>query len=234
MGTEPVAPVRLLLVPSPLLGPATWAPVAAELRQRGWDVLQPAPYADVAHPADVLAHLLRAVPQDAPLVLVPHSNAGLYAAALAAELDVRGIVFVDAGVPADEPVTPTAPPQFRTFLAGLADHLGVLPVWTAWWEGEDVNALFPDREQEAAVVAEQLRLPLAYFDEGVPSPAGWRDLPAAYLAFGDTYAAERAEAERRGWPTRTLVGEHLHAIVDPSGVADALVGLLGRMGFRGA
>ena len=64
----------------------------------------------------------------------------------------------------------------------------------------------------------------------MPSPPGWEDLPAAYLAFGDTYADERADAARRGWPVATLQGLHLHPLVDPAGVAEALEGLLARLG----
>ena len=107
----------------------------------------------------------------------------------------------------------------------------MLPVWTSWWAGEDLSGLFPDAVARAAVEAEQARLPLAYFDAVVPSPPGWADLPAAYLAFGDAYAEERAVAGARGWPTATLAGEHLHPLVDPDGVAEALKGLLGQLGL---
>jgi hypothetical protein len=33
--------MRLALLPSPLLGPAVWTPVAAELTRRGWDARLP-------------------------------------------------------------------------------------------------------------------------------------------------------------------------------------------------
>jgi hypothetical protein len=78
------------------------------------------------------------------------------------------------------------------------------------------------------VVAEEARLPLDYFRGMMPVPRGWDEgLPAAYLAFGETYAAERADAAKRGWPTRTLAGLHLHMLVDPAEVASALLELLG-------
>jgi hypothetical protein len=224
----------LVLLASPLLGPAVWSPVAAELRHRGWSVVEPPPYAEVVGPGDVLGHLLAAVPRHEPVILVPHSNAGLYVAALADRLDARGVVFVDAGLPAEAPATPSAPPAFRQFLSGLVDHDGLLPVWTAWWPAEDLEGLFPDGRARASVESEQRRLPIAYFEAAVPSPARWRDLPAAYLAFGDTYAAERASAEELGWPTAMLPGQHLHTLVDPAAVADALLGLVGQMGIKGA
>lgn len=226
--------VLLVLVASPLLGPAVWRPVAGELGERGWDVVVPAPYGEVKEPADVVEHLLAAAPEDAPVVLVPHSNAGLYVAALAAELDVRGVVFVDAGLPARAATTPTAPEPFREFLAGLADERGLLPVWTQWWPSDDVDGLFPGERSRAAVEAEQVRLPLAYFDAAVPSPSGWEAAPAAYLAFGHTYDEEHAEARRRGWPVARLEGGHLHPLADPGGVAEALEGLLWQIGISGA
>ena len=233
MTTESLARPALALLGSPLLGPAVWEPVAAVLRDRGWRVVIPGPYPAVTLPEDAVEHLLEALPAGVPLVLVPHSNAGLYVATLAAGLAVRGVVFVDAGLPGPGPATPTAPPAFRDFLAGLAGPDDRLPVWSDWWPPDEFAGLFPDEHSRAAVGAEQQRLPLGYFDADVPTPAGWRSLPAAYLAFGDTYAAERVEAEGRGWPTATLPGRHLHLLVDPLAVADTLHALLGQMGLKG-
>jgi hypothetical protein len=229
--TEPVTRPALALLPSPLLGPAVWKPVAERLVRSGWQVLVPPPLGAVTGPDEVVERLLAHLPDHEPLVLVPHSNAGLYVAAIAAARDVRAVVFVDAGLPSLDGTTPTAPASFRELLAGLADVDGVLPVWTSWWAADDLSGLFPDAAARAAVEAEQAALPLAYFDAGVPSPPGWADLPVAYLAFGDAYAEEAAVAEARGWPTTTLEGKHLHPLVDPDGVARALVGLLGRLGF---
>jgi hypothetical protein len=217
---------RLVLVPSPLLGPAVWAPVADELRRRGRSVSVAGPAGPVGSPTDVVRGLLAELAPGEPLTLVPHSNAGLYVAALAAERPVEGVVFVDAGLPSSAPTTPATPPAFRAFLAGLVGDDGLLPPWTRWWPAEDVDALFPDAQTRAAVEREQRRLPLGYFEADVPTPPGWERLPAAYLAFGDTYADERAEARGRGWPVETLPGEHLHLLVDPVAVTDALVRLL--------
>lgn len=228
MGTERVS---LVLLASPLLGPAVWGPVGERLTDDGWDVVVAPVVGAITSPEDVLARLLPAIPADVPVLLVPHSNAGLYVAALAETRDVRGVVFVDAGMPADGPTTPTAPAELRAFLATLADDAGLLPVWTRWWADEDLEGLFPDARARAAVESEQVRLPLTYFDGQVPSPGGWRALPAAYLAFGDTYAAERAEARQRGWPVTTLEGGHLHLLADPVAVSAALEGLVGQLGF---
>jgi hypothetical protein len=217
---------RLVLLPSPLLGPATWAPVATELRRRKHAVLVAAPDGPVRSPDDVLAGLLAVIPDEPDLVLVPHSNSGLYVAALARRRDVCGLVFVDAGLPCAGPSTPVAPDGLVGHLADLAAVGGLLPPWTEWWPAPSVRELFPDDEVRVAVEGEQRRLPLAYFRGRVPSPPGWERLPASYLAFGDTYAAERDDAARRGWPVETLPGRHLHQLVAPGAVADALERLL--------
>jgi hypothetical protein len=223
--------VSLALVASPLLGPAVWAPVAEALRSRGWEVVVPKAYPNVGRPDDVVAHLLSEIAGEQPVVLVPHSNAGLYVGALAAARPVAAVVFADAGLPADAPTTPAAPPRFREFLASLAGPDGLLPPWTRWWSAEDLQAELPDPGAREAVEREQQRLPLAYFDSEIPSPPGWEALPAAYLAFGSTYAAERDRAERRGWPVTTLDGGHLLPLRRPEPVALALEGLVGKLGL---
>jgi hypothetical protein len=221
---DPDAPLHVL-VPSPLLGPAVWDPVATALRRRGRRaVVVPSPGTAPRGPLDFRDHLLRAVPRDEPVILVPHSNAGLYVPAVVHERDVVGAVFVDAGLPPPSGPVRMVPEQRLRNLAHLADADGLLPPWTAWWDPAEVDALFPDVTTRQAVEAEQQRLPIDYFRGQLEAPAGWdQDLPGAYLAFGGTYAAESAEARQRGWRVRTFQGAgHLHLLVDPSGVADAI------------
>jgi hypothetical protein len=220
----------MVLLGSPLLGPRVWVPLAAELVRRGRAVSVAQPSRPVESPADVVRAFLEAVPPGEPPILVPHSNAGLYVAQVAAAVPSRGVVFVDAGLPTPSPSAPTAPDWLRERLAGLADADGLLAPWTQWWPDSDVAALFPDARTRRDLEAEEPRLPLAYFDAEVPTPPGWERLPAAYLAFGDTYADERAEAVRRAWPVSTLPGGHLHMLVDPTGVAAALTGLVDQWG----
>lgn len=217
----------IALVPSPLLGSETWEPVRQRLEAAGRDaeVLAVPPDA-TAGPDDVLRALLAALPRERHVVLVPHSNAGLYVAALAAGRAVDAVVFVDAGLPAPDGPTPTAPAALLPFLAAQADDAGVLPPWTQWWPEQDVAALFPDDDVRARVERQQPRLPLAYFHGTVPAPPGWAALPCAYLAFGSTYADEAARATAEGWVVSRVPGRHLHMLVDPDGVAAELDRLL--------
>lgn len=226
--------VVLALLPSPLLGPAAWQTVAALLMQAGWRVVTPVA-AQVAPrtPDDVLRSFLTALPADQDLVLIPHSNAGLYVPALTAERRVIAYVFVDAGLPASYGRVRLAPPALLDFLAQKADDNFLLPPWTSWWDEADVARLFPNVEVREQLEREQQRLPLSYFSQSLPVPSGWDTRPGAYLAFGDTYLSERQEAARRGWPVHTLSGgEHLHTLVDPPQVAAEINDLLAALGVR--
>jgi hypothetical protein len=216
-----------LLLPSPLLGPATWRPVESWLRGQGHDARAVEFGPEPRTSAQVL-DAVAAAADDQTVVLVPHSNAGLYAPYLTTLIDVRATVFVDAALPdpaAEGKETPLAPAAFMDFLQTLADDQGVLPPWTQWWG--DVADLFPDSSARQAVEREQQRLPLTYFTSRIPVPTGWTDRQAAYLAFGETYAAERDRAMRMGWPTRTMAGGHLHALQDPAAVGSAILDLSG-------
>lgn len=181
-------------------------------------------------PEEVLAAFTAAVPAGA--VLVPHSNAGLYAPALAAAGDATATVYVDAALPSAEPTSPLAPPGLLEHLAGLVDDEGLLPPWTRWWDEADLAGLFPDAAWRARVEQEQPRLPWAYFTSRVPVPAGWTARPSAYLAFGGTYAEEAARAREEGWPVDVLDGGHLHLLHDPDAVAASIVTLLAGLAGR--
>lgn len=177
---------------------------------------------------------LVALPEDQDLVLVPHSNAGLYAPAIAAERAVSAMVFVDASLP--PPLggeAPVVPAEFFELLAARADGNEVLPPWTEWWEDEEVAALFPDEQTRNTVEREQRALPLSYFRDSVPVPTGWNRCRCAYLAFGSTYEAETTAARDMGWPVRVLPGEHLEMLVHPELVAEAIADLLQSATRRG-
>jgi hypothetical protein len=113
----------------------------------------------------------------------------------------------------------------------MADEDGLLPPWTNRWNEADVAALFPDAATRERIEQEQHQLPLSYFEEALPIPPGWDRCPAAFLAFGETYASERDEAERRHWPVKTLPGAHLHQLIEPDHVAGELIALIAGLGI---
>lgn len=216
----------LVLLPSPLLPALVWHPVAQRLAAAGWQVAQVAEAPAPRTAEQVRACFLAAIPADRDAILIPHSNAGLYVPGLAAERRVQGYVFVDAGLPPAAGQVRLAPEEFADFLAAKADQDGMLPPWTQWWDSADISGLFPSEEVRGQVERGQQPMPLSYFAGSLPAPPGWDDRPGAYLGFGATYAAERAAAAARGWPTAVLDGQHLHQLVDPDRVAAEIQALL--------
>jgi hypothetical protein len=214
----------LVLLSSPLLGAVAWQPVADMLRDQGARAVI-VEALDPQTPEQVLEAFTAGLPSDDEVILVPHSNAGLFAPSVAVAGGPRTLatVFVDAALPAPAGSTPLAPPDFYDFLAGLADQ-GRLPPWTEWW-GAAGRGLFPSGEWQRRVEAKQPRLPLSYFRGTVGAPAGWTQTPCAYLAFGDTYADEIQQARSHGWPIRVLNGGHLHMLHDPQAVAHTILEL---------
>ena len=209
-----------------MVPPVVWHPVAELLRADGWQVAE-APSLGRAPSSfdDALASFLVAVPKDQDVVPISHSNAGLYVPALTTHRRVVGYVFVDAVLPPPSGQAPMIPPDLYEFLVPKADAEGMLPGWTQWWD-EDISGLFPNADVQAEIERAEPRLLLSYFRGAVSIPAGWDKHPAAYLSFGDSYAQERADATSRGWPVRTIPGEHLHMLVNPTQVTAELTALL--------
>jgi hypothetical protein len=224
-----------VLIHSPSVGPATWTPVAGELARRGHEALVPSLLTvgtgePPAWPRVVAAvtGALAAVPPDRPVVLVPHSNAGIFLPVVrrAVRQPVAATVFVDAAIPARAGATPVAQGEFLDFVRGLVRPDGLLPRWTDWWDEADVAPMFPDGSTRRLVCDEQPRLPLSYYEQAVPVPDGWDDHPCAYVIFWAAYESTAEEAQARGWPVRRIPGQHLHQIVDPPAVTDAIISLV--------
>jgi pimeloyl-ACP methyl ester carboxylesterase len=217
----------VLLIPSTLLGPMTWASTARILADLGRQVRVPSMQgvAGAAVPywpagVDAIVESARAE----PVILVPHSNSGLYVPAVVNALgeQVRGVVFVDAALPGSGAFA------LREFLDGLADADGLLPPWTSWWDPSEVAGLFPDGEVREQVEAEQVRMPVDYYDHLPPTVDGWDRQPCGYIWFAEPYNERADEAVAKGWPTRRVAGRHLHMLVDPEAVAAAVLEIAGR------
>jgi hypothetical protein len=117
------------------------------------------------------------------------------------------------------------PERFMDQLAALAVG-GKLPPWSTWWGEDAMRDLVADEGLRNELAADMPSLPLAYFVERVPSPAGWDRLPCGYLLLSDAYGDAAAEARDRKWPVEVVTGSnHLHIVVAPEAVADALLRL---------
>ncbi|WP_239161810.1 alpha/beta hydrolase [Acrocarpospora phusangensis] len=217
-----------VLVHSPSVGPSTWTPVAGALRARGRAAVVPS-LVDIGTGAPpywprVVDEVTASAPAGA-LVIVAHSNAGLFVPLIVEALrgQIASCLFVDAALPPRTGSTRAAEPEHLAFLSAMADADGVLPRWTDWWPEEAVAELVPDEAVRRQVVAEQPRLPLAYYDQEIPVPARWDHVRGAYLWFGEPYARAAKEADERGWPVTRIPGDHLHQVVAPERVAEWLI-----------
>ena len=221
----PRVPRRLVILPSPLLGPASYAPLASSLTDHGsLTVVAPLPEGGVT-PERVLDLFRSTVAESGATLLLAHSNAGYYAPIVADELGLPTI-FMDAALPVeDASQTVLAPTAFAGFVASLPIRDGLLPPWPLWWDRADIAQLVPDEHWLDLVTREAPRLAPTYFTTPIPVPRGWDGRPAAYLGFGDTYAAELAFAERAGWVVRREDGHHLTHLAEPCRVADIVLAL---------
>jgi hypothetical protein len=226
---------RLVLLHSPLLGPASWGGVAGELSRLGWSAQAPAWPRLSAIAGGYYASLASGLAATldgqgrGDLILAAHSGAGPLLPGLAAALaaPVLGVVFVDALLPhPGRSWFDTAPAQMRDQLRAGA-QMGQLPPWDDWWPPGALERLAPDPVQRQALIAELEPLPQAYFEEAAPDV----DLtaPAAYLQLSGGYDDEARIAGRQGWPVVRLPLNHLAPVSQPRAVAAALASLAGRL-----
>ena len=231
-----------VLVHSPSVGPATWQPVAGRLRELGHEAVVPSLLGVGDGGPPFWPRVVEAVRAgladgggggsgggggDEPVVLVAHSNAGVFMPVVVRGLGrpVRCLIFADATIPGPGEATPMAEEEFLPFLRDLAGPDGRLPRWTDWWGEVDLGPMFPDARTRDVITAEQPRLPYAYYLEQVPAFAGWDEQPCGYVRFSEGYEGQAARARERGWPVLEVPGEHLHQIVDPDAVANAILAL---------
>lgn len=222
---------RFVLVHSPLVGASSWRPAA---RRLGDDTIVPslAGFAAAAPPRWRYAvdAVVAAVGDASDVTLVGHSGAGALLPPITDALGdvVAAIVFVDAPLPPASGTASPVPPDFRDFLADLAGPDGTLPPWSRWWGEDAMQTLVPDASLRAALEADMERLPLAYFDEVVPVPAGWDARRVAYVQLSAVCEPDANDARERGWPVERIDGTHLDLATRPDVVCDAIFRALGR------
>jgi hypothetical protein len=230
-------PHAYVLVHSPITGPGTWEPVAAELDGR--DIAATVPdLIDDGSPPFWRQHarcVVRSIAEDiepgVPLVLVAHSGAGQL-------LGVLGPVLRDAGyhVAAEILADAGLPPGGRSRLEqlgeeapGAADELReALDDGTPFpaWDDETLRPLVPDDDRRRRLREGLRPQPAGYWVEQIPTAVDWPDAPVGALVFSDGYAGTIDAAQAHGWPLRRLEGDnHFLALADPPHVADELLAL---------
>jgi len=211
------------LVHSPLVGPATMKPLAAELAARRWRATAPDLRSSARTLGDFCAAAVRAVPTAD--VVIGHSGAGAVLPTVAARVGARCTVFVDAVLPA-ETTTYLPSPGFLDFIDTLPLHDGLLPAWHHWWPSDKVAELLPDERARRVVLDEIPAVPRSFYDDEIELPPSWWTQPACYLQLSPAYDDELARADQHRWPTARRVGGHLDLVVHPAEVADAIVELV--------
>jgi hypothetical protein len=230
--------VRLLLVHSPLIGPASWDAVAVDLAGRGYEVSLPDLTGTLTAGPPYVTRQAEAIARAAsgrPAVLIGHSGAGsLLALAGALAGQVQGYVFVDARLPAPgQSWMDAVPGGVAVQRREMADAEGWLPPWSQWWGDEALAELLPDPGMRRAFAAGCPRLPLAMFTEVHPPVPRWPDAPAAYLQLSEAYEDQAARARELGWPVTQRMTHHLALLTEPGIVAAAVCELLGHIGQAG-
>jgi hypothetical protein len=210
-----------VLVHSPVTGPSTWRWAAAELAARGHRVSVPAVGA-VSHWQQFVDAVAAQSGDASEVVVVGHSGAGPLLPQIAAAIDARQLVFVDADIPPHHGEARLMPAEILAGLRKIAVD-GMLPPWSEWFGPAVMAELVPDRKRRAVITAELPRLPVSCFEESVPVPPGWAGTGAGYVLLSEeAYGSQAVAAEARGWPVIRLPGGHLDIVTRPATVAAAI------------
>jgi hypothetical protein len=101
---------------------------------------------------------------------------------------------------------------------------GMLPKWSEWFGAEVLEALVPDRNRRAVVLAELPELSISYFEGRPQMPREWSSIEGAYILLSDPYRPDAG-------PIPRMVGHgatrgHLDIVTRPADVAEALLEVL--------
>ncbi len=173
------------------------------------------------------ARTLASIPAARALTFVAHSGAGPLLPAIRhlSDRPVAAYLFVDAGIPKDgasrldliAEESPDFAMQFRQALISGERF----PTWS----DADLAEVIPDADQRRQMLMELRPRSLGFFEEPIPVFEGWPDAPCGYLKFSPVYEPYAALARKNGWAYRELHAGHFHMLVDPPGVARALLDL---------
>jgi alpha/beta hydrolase family protein len=219
----------LLFVHSPVVGPSSWTYTADILRDKGFGCVVPdlTDVASMGRPyypkyAKTAATAVDGISDT--VILVGHSAAGALLPAVAEAVGDRmtGAVFADAMLPQPgRSWFDTAPTGLETQLRGLADD-GLLPPYHEWFAPGTLAEVVPDPVRRERLIAENPRLPVAYFDEPAPTAQFTESIACAFIRLGAPFDAAADKAERLGWWVARRDWDHLRMLSDPAAVADVI------------
>jgi hypothetical protein len=230
----------IVLLHSPLVGAESWGALPEALRRAGADALTVRVDGDGRPPfaeryvRQAVGSVLGTGPPSGRLVLAGHSGAGPLLAAVGTSLRGRGrpaagYLFCDAGLPwagaSRLDLLAVEDPGMAAGFRAELERGGRFPEW----DDHDLEPLVPDPQARAALVGSLRPRGLDFFTEPLPAGDGWPDAPCGFLRLSAVYDLWRERAAAMGWPTASLDAGHFHPLVDPDGVAAAMLALLARM-----
>jgi len=216
--------MAVVLVHSPLVGPLTWRPVAAELIRLGHQAVVPTATPFSGHSAFATSVARQCPP--GTVTLVGHSGAGPHLPVIASLLPGRvdALVYVDARLPHHgDPPLAHLPDETAAHVRSLVRQ-GMLPPWHEWFPPGTLETILPDPQMRSAFVAELHPVPFTYYGEPVPA-AEWQG-PTSYLLLSEGYRHHALAAARSGATVAELIDHHLAMLTAPAAVATALHRLL--------
>jgi hypothetical protein len=221
-----------VLIPSPFLGPGSWADAASHLP--GAIIADYA--AALERGAEIYCHIAQTIAAQVrgrDCILVGHSGAGALLPRVAEAIgpSVKGAIFADALLPhPGRSWFDTVSPDLAARLRQSAKD-GRLPPWDRWWPHGVLERLLPDAAMRATFTATLPQVPLAFLDEAAPQAR----MPerCAYQQWSGAYDNEAAAARASGWPVETLALDHLALVTRPAVVAEHLAALAARLAGRG-
>lgn len=218
---------RLVLVPSPFVGPSCWRATAEALP----DAVA-VDYGVVSGPGwyEQVGEAVAQQAGEGPWIAVLHSGAGGFAPIIAAVGRPAGFIFVDAIMPhPGRSVLETAPEPLIAQLRELTSD-GLLAPWHEWFALDPTPRMIPDPAVRDAIVADLPRTPFAFLEATAPDESEWEEVPCAYLQISKGYEETADKAQLRGWPVRRVRMNHLAMAADPDAVASLLTALAAQIG----
>lgn len=219
--------MRIALIASPFVGPATWRLTAPHLPDA-----EAIDYGGVCAPDwyDGAAARIIAQVDSRPWQAVLHSSAGAFAPALAAKAShLKGFIFVDAVLPHPGRSAAEMAPAGQMEQLRAITRDGLLARWSRWFPAGVLEAWLPDELTRTAVFSEIPRVPFAFLEAKLSESRLWEALPASFLTLSDEYDRNGARARDLGWPVARLPLTHLGMLSHPAEVAAEIVRLSGRM-----